>query len=326
VGKRFEYFLATGNLVSQSGLDIKQTTGFCIIAEKLNYMRYIAHFRCVHRGQFFAEMRTTSVRKLLPDSWGFMCPVHTPDGAPCGLLNHFTAPCRITDVDDIIGKENEFIEKLTSFGMVSVRTGVISLPSDYLSVVWNGRVLGTIPEKQVLDFIDRLRGAKISKNNIVPETLEIAFTQIIYSQYPAVYLFSGPARMVRPVVNIKYNDIELIGTFEQPFLSIALSKEESKVHHTHHEVSKINIFSILAASTPYSDFNQSPRNMYQCQMLKQTMGTPMHSYPYRFDNKLFRIYTPQSPVVKNLYHDKYGFDDYLTGTNAVVAVLAYTGY
>ena len=57
--------------------------------------RYIAHFRSIHRGAFFAQMRTTAVRKLLPDSWGFLCPVHTPDGAPCGLLNHLAAACYV---------------------------------------------------------------------------------------------------------------------------------------------------------------------------------------------------------------------------------------
>lgn len=56
--------------------------------------RYLSHFRSVHRGAYFAELRTTTVRKLLPESWGFLCPVHTPDGSPCGLLNHFTATCR----------------------------------------------------------------------------------------------------------------------------------------------------------------------------------------------------------------------------------------
>ncbi len=34
------------------------------------------------------------------------------------------------------------------------------------------------------------------------------------------------------------------------------------------------MLSVVASLTPYSDFNQSPRNMYQCQMAKQTMGTP----------------------------------------------------
>ena len=35
----------------------------------------------------------TQVRKLLPESWGFLCCVHTPDGAPCGLLGHLTSGC-----------------------------------------------------------------------------------------------------------------------------------------------------------------------------------------------------------------------------------------
>jgi DNA-directed RNA polymerase I subunit RPA2 len=66
------YFVATGNLPStnHSGLELRQTSGFSIVAEKLNYLRFISHFRCVHRGQFFAQMRTTTVRKLLPESWG----------------------------------------------------------------------------------------------------------------------------------------------------------------------------------------------------------------------------------------------------------------
>lgn len=65
------------------------------MADKLNFIRYLSHFRCVHRGADFAKMRTTTVRRLLPESWGFLCPVHTPDGAPCGLLNHLTAICEV---------------------------------------------------------------------------------------------------------------------------------------------------------------------------------------------------------------------------------------
>ncbi len=90
-----EYFLATGNLISKHGLGILQTTGFSIIADKLNYMRYLSHFRSVHRGAVFTEIRTTSVRKLTPESWGFFCPVHTPDGSLCGLLNHLSFLCEV---------------------------------------------------------------------------------------------------------------------------------------------------------------------------------------------------------------------------------------
>ena len=77
VGTKVQYMLATGNLVSNSGLELGQTSGFTVVAERLNYLRYIAHFRSVHRGAYFAQMRTTTVRKLLPESYGFICPVRT---------------------------------------------------------------------------------------------------------------------------------------------------------------------------------------------------------------------------------------------------------
>jgi hypothetical protein len=70
IGAKMSNFLATGNLSSPSGLDLQQTAGFTILAEKLNWLRYISHFRCVHRGAFFADLKTTTVRKLLPEAWG----------------------------------------------------------------------------------------------------------------------------------------------------------------------------------------------------------------------------------------------------------------
>ena len=43
-----------------------------------------------------------------------------------------------------------------------------------------------------------------------------------------------------------------------------------------------SMLSVVASLTPYSDFNQSPRNMYQCQMAKQTMGTPAQARGVRW--------------------------------------------
>lgn len=39
VGQKFEYLLNTGNLLSKSGLDLSQATGFTVVAEKLNFHR-----------------------------------------------------------------------------------------------------------------------------------------------------------------------------------------------------------------------------------------------------------------------------------------------
>jgi DNA-directed RNA polymerase I subunit RPA2 len=70
IGAGLEYFLSTGNLSSPSGLDLQQVSGFTVVAEKINFYRFLSHFRMVHRGSFFAELKTTTVRRLLPESWG----------------------------------------------------------------------------------------------------------------------------------------------------------------------------------------------------------------------------------------------------------------
>lgn len=160
----------------------------------------------------------------------------------------------------------------------------------------------------------------------IPNTLEISVIRSDRLSFPSIVLFSGPARMVRPVYNIKAGSEEIVGAFEQIFMGISLTPDQITDYHTHVELNQTNILSMTASLTPYSDYNQSPRNMYQCQMLKQTMGTPCIAHPYRFDNKMYRLYTPQTPIVKNENHDRYGMDDYLTGTNAIVAVLSYSGY
>lgn len=61
-------------------------------------------------------------------------------------------------------------------------------------------------------------------------------------------------------------------------------------------------------------------------MAKQTMGTPYHSHPYRMDNKVYRLLFPQRPIVRTETHAGYDFDICPSGTNAVVAVISYTGY
>lgn len=55
---------------------------------------------------------------------------------------------------------------------------------------------------------------------------------------------------------------------EQVYLDIACVEEDiRKGETTHIETSPANMLSLIASLTPFSDFNQSPRNMYQCQVM-----------------------------------------------------------
>jgi DNA-directed RNA polymerase I subunit RPA2 len=65
IGGALEYFMSTGNLISPTGLDLQQVSGFTVVAEKINFLRFISHFRMVHRGSFFAQLKTeVAARKL----------------------------------------------------------------------------------------------------------------------------------------------------------------------------------------------------------------------------------------------------------------------
>ncbi|KAI9222062.1 hypothetical protein BC828DRAFT_379405 [Blastocladiella britannica] len=332
MGRKLDYFLSTGNIVTNTGMDLQQMSGYTIVAEKLNYYRFLSHFRCVHRGAFFAELKTTTVRKLLPESWGFLCPVHTPDGSPCGLLNHLSHTCRITTRPSDVSRVAAVLAQL---GMAPALPG-FTVPAGNLCLQLDGKVIGYAPPSKCSDIADQLRSLKVRGLHGIPLDLEIGHVPVSNGgQYPGLYLFAGPARMIRPVtflgvdpaVDPRANTVDLVGTFEQVYMNIACLKDDIVPGlTTHMELAPTSMLSVVANLTPFSDFNQSPRNMYQCQMGKQTMGTPATAIERRTDNKMYRIQTPQTPIVRPALHDHYGMDDFPMGTNAVIAVISYTSY
>ncbi|XP_023247009.1 DNA-directed RNA polymerase I subunit RPA2 isoform X3 [Copidosoma floridanum] len=321
---QMENFLSTGNIRSQSGLGLLQHSGLTIVAENINRTRYMSHFRAVHRGSFFQQMRTTEARQLLPDAWGFICPVHTPDGTPCGLLNHLTMNCTITEHPDPKLK-NAVPNVLLTLGMLSLST-VDDWKNSY-TVHLDGKIIGLIEDNIVDRVVDKLRILKT--NEEVPPTMEIVFVpkKNVALQYPGIFLFTNSARMMRPVKNLLVNKTELIGTFEQVYLNICVTAEEAyEGLTTHQELSKTAFLSNLASLTPLSDYNQSPRNMYQCQMVKQTMGTPCLTWQQQTETKAYRLQTPSTPLFRPVHYDHINLDEFPVGTNAIVAVISYTGY
>ncbi|KAF7139126.1 hypothetical protein RHSIM_Rhsim07G0068800 [Rhododendron simsii] len=345
ISSAVENMLKTGRLVTQSGLDLQQRAGMTVQAERLNFLRFISHFRAVHRGASFAGLRTTSVRKLLPESWGFLCPVHTPDGEPCGLLNHMACNCRITSYYDSQGNVRDFFKMRMSVLSVLVGVGMTpSLPKlmqagppEVLSVVLDGRVVGSIPSDIADKAVSHLRRLKLSATSGIPVDLEVGYVPLsMGGAYPGLFIFTSPSRFIRPVRNISVpaeetNDIELIGPFEQVYMEIRCEDggdggRGNNLPATHEEIHPTGILSVVANLTPWSDHNQSPRNMYQCQMAKQTMAFSSQTINCRADQKIYHLQTPQTPIVRTKTYEKYNIDEFPLGTNAIVAVLAYSGY
>ncbi|KAG8904767.1 hypothetical protein FRB99_001244 [Tulasnella sp. 403] len=324
IADKLLYFLSTGTIPTRSGLDLQQVSGYTIVAEKLNWYRYFSHFRSVHRGSSFQDMGTTTVRKLLPEAWGFLCPVHTPDGTPCGLLNHLARECRLVTQKVPTGHIPGLLSPL---GMLGPSAESLDGRKDHC-IQLDGRIIGWAGVDICQGLAVTLRTWKTEGHNSIPFDLEIALVPPSNGgQYPGLYLFSGRARMMRTVRYLANGKDDSIGSFEQVYMDIAVKPEDiSSDNFTHVELNPTNFLSVLASLTPFSDYNQSPRNIYQCQMAKQTMGTASTALMHRTDTKSYRLLTPQTPIVRPEAHNTYGMDCFPNGTNAVVAVISYTGY
>lgn len=103
-----------------------------------------------------------------------------------------------------------------------------------------------------------LRVYKTERRENIPLDLEIGYVPVSKGgQYPGLYLFSSPARMMRPVRYLPNGQDDSIGSFEQVYMEIAVKPEEINPGiSTHVELSPTNFLSILANLTPFSDFNQ----------------------------------------------------------------------
>ena len=49
---------------------------------------------------------------------GFLCPVHTPDGTPCGLLNHLASACKVCIVGIVIHQSPDILCVLCKVSML----------------------------------------------------------------------------------------------------------------------------------------------------------------------------------------------------------------
>ncbi|KAG0723413.1 DNA-directed RNA polymerase I subunit RPA2 [Chionoecetes opilio] len=316
-GSAFQSFIATGSLFSKSGCGLMQHSGLTVVFDHLNRMRDMSHLRAIHRGAFFVEMKTVEPRRLTGEAWGFICPVHTPDGAPCGLLNHLSKNCIV--LNEMPENPGALYLALTKLGMTPLHSTPPVPHAQCLEVVLEGGLVGLIRKNEAQKFANKLRIMK-TRGEIFKYTEIVLIPERKYGgQYPGLFLATGVGRMLRPVINWTLALWSLWEPWSR-YTSLWLSV------HTHLEVDKTSIFSNIGKLVPFSDNNPIPRNMYQCQMGKQTMGTPFHNYAAQTTSKAYRLQYPQVPLVRNAHYDDINMEEFCMGFNAVVAIISYTGY
>lgn len=180
--------------------------------------------------------------------------MHTPDGSPCGLLNHLSRTCRIVTAPLAV---SHLPALLAAHGMTQVFSTSINGQKN-ICIQLDGRVIGWARPAAAAQLATNIRIWKTEGLHDVPLDLEIGFVpESKGGQYPGLYLFSTKARMMRPVKYLPNGRDDQVGSFEQVYMDIACTPEEIQPGiSTHVEHNPTNFLSILANLTPFSDFNQ----------------------------------------------------------------------
>ncbi|KAI8605327.1 hypothetical protein EDD21DRAFT_151986 [Dissophora ornata] len=127
----------------------------------------------------------------------------------------------------------------------------------------------------------------------IPLDIELGYVPISHGgQYPGLYISYTAARIMRLVKCLANGKVNMVGSFEQVYMEIdCMDDEDCTGENTHQELAPTSMLRIVANLTTFFEFNKSPRNMYQCQMGKQAMGTPATAIKYRVGNKMYRFQT-----------------------------------
>jgi len=327
--------LATGNFTVQglgpSGSSTASNATKVGVSQVLNRLSYLATVSHLRRIQTPVEKsgKLLAPRKLHGSSWGYVCPVETPEGHSVGIVKALSMLTSIT-------------QHTPSAVALQVMKGIdcirwIGEMNDYngTSVVLNGVILGYTSDP--LKVHEHLKRAKKSFKLHIHSGIS---WNILQSE---INVETDGGRFVRPVFQVKdskcidapasntWNEwvskcIEFIDSSESENVRIAMTPKEITKLHTHCEIHPTMILGHMASSIPMSDHNQSPRNTYQSAMGKQAIGIFARNYAKRLDKNGYIFCQPQRPFVETRTMRILKTEEMPFGTNAIVAIGIYGGY
>ncbi|MEM1618229.1 MAG: DNA-directed RNA polymerase subunit B [Desulfurococcaceae archaeon] len=354
---RIMHAMATGNWPGGR-------TGVSQLLDRTNYMSTLSHLRRVvsplARGQPHFE-----ARELHGTQWGRICPFETPEGTNIGLVKNLALLVNVSvgvedkEVENLL-YEHGVIPVITKRVRGKVLKGYLEAIieeldkgehpgieyANYAKVFLNGKFIGfhSNPDYLVKTIRTLRRTSKLSHEvNVVHIKTEHINEVMINTdpgriRRPLIVVENGKPKLTKEHVKklkegkltfddlVKAGIIEYLDPDEEESAYVALSPEMVTNEHTHLELWLPGIFGITASIIPYSEHNQSPRNMYEAAMAKQALGLSSAAFQRRVDTRGHLLHYVQKPLVTTKAISAVGYEERPSGQNMVVAVLTYTGY
>ena len=324
--------LATGNFTVQ-GMGTNSSTSLSNatkvgVSQVLARMSYAATLSHIRRIQTPVEKsgKLLAPRKLHGTSWGFMCPVETPEGHSVGIVKTMSL---LTSISQHVPSSTilHFLE--------DANVTWITVPKVYegTSITVNGVLVGYTTDP--LTVVMSLRKAKRTLR-LHPHT-SVAW----YTLLNSILIETDGGRAVRPVFRVGAEEpvgedrkdwnawlrccVEYIDASETETLRIALTKKDVTTH-SHYEIHPSMLVGHMAGTIPLSDHNQSPRNTYQSAMGKQSMCVYATNFAKRLDKNAYVLCSISRPIVETRSMNILKMQEMPFGMNAIVAIACYGGY
>ena len=350
--------LSTGDFsVKQSNSSSK--VGVAQVLNRLTYLGTLSHIRRVNTpleksGELIAP------RKLHGTSWGFLCPVETPEGQSIGVVKNISFMTHMTTPT-----HSEYLYEYVQPYTIALEDIAHSTELyNQVKVIINGAWIGI--SKSPIELYQDLKEKKY-------KGIINIYTSIVFDyKRLEIRVCNDGGRMVRPVLRVKdnkvlltkdivqkirqkewkwtdlilHNDkgdsvIEYIDAEEQSYAMIGMKTKEHYLHnlhpdfqsnnqlriqYTHCEIHPCTLMGVLGSCVPFPDYNQAPRNTYQCAMAKQAIGVCAMNYDKRMDKTLYTLNYPTRPLVDTRMMDFLQLNRIPSGCQIHVAIMSYTGY
>uniref|UniRef100_A0A7S0GPQ0 DNA-directed RNA polymerase n=1 Tax=Amorphochlora amoebiformis TaxID=1561963 RepID=A0A7S0GPQ0_9EUKA len=349
LNSKIKSLISIGSITVKSA-SVLESFGNSVMIDRVNYLNFISNFDLVHRGMYFRKLKAAQPRKQRIDSIGLICPVHTPDGTSSGLINHFSQNSLITmsDTLNLISNGNLYYEIIVSINII--------LPNKDLFLSLSNNKYALIIENCTMTVFFRtnchylvLRYLHYNKRIIANKSINLKHVDIMKRKIGNIHLSEiviSIENNIGSTIKMEYNSMDqrimkmfkysnscyygFLGVFEIRKLQVAIGLNFHNIlnisKYSHIEYKELNLLSFVASLVPFSNQNQSPRNMYQCQMSKQSIGIPLNNYLFRRNSKLVYLVHPQHPLCSTSNYDKYSINYFPYGSNAVISIGSISGF
>jgi DNA-directed RNA polymerase II subunit RPB2 len=327
--------LATGNFTVQglgtsASASISNATkvGVSQVLNRLSYLATVSHLRRIQT-PVEKSGKLLAPRKLHGTSWGFVCPVETPEGHSVGIVKAMSMLTSITQhtPSSVIMRVLEESDNIKWISESKMYHGI--------SINVNGVIVAYTTEP--LALYRTLKDAKRAFR-LHPHT-SVAWNIL----HNTITVESDGGRFVRPLFRVEnssildapasevWNDwvkscIEFVDSSESETIRVAMQPKDITKHHTHCEIHPTMILGHMASTIPMSDHNQSPRNTYQSAMGKQAVSIFARNYSKRLDKNGYILCQPARPFVETRTMKVLNTHEMPFGMNAIVAIGIYGGY